>query len=97
MGSDGRNKTGSTAVLVGVILIAFFVNGKQLAGWATGADEPLPAGCEEQAQPGMDELRDDEEAARQKAQGSAQHELGPDFNEDIVDHVVVALEDVGIL
>ena len=98
MGNDGNRKAGSTAVIVAVIVIAFFVNGKQLAGLATGSDQAAPAGCADQAQPGMDGFAegDVDEQARQKAENSVP-ELSPDFTRDIVDGVVGDLEDVGIL
>ena len=47
--ANSSSKLRALFVLAGVLLLALVVNGKQLAGYATGTDEPLPPGCEEGA------------------------------------------------
>jgi len=49
MTKPNNTKINALLVLGAVILLAVLTNGKQLAGYATGTDEPLPPGCEEGA------------------------------------------------
>ena len=47
--ANSSTKLRALFVLASVLLLALVVNGKQLAGYATGTDEPLPPGCEDGA------------------------------------------------